>query len=118
MGGRQLLTPRDETGRSQDVVKGEELADRRVRNFASHLRMDQHGIELRGEDDLTVDLTEKQGLFPGAVARQEQPALVFVPKGKSEHAVEAIEALHIPALVSGENDLGIAACTKTNPAGL
>ena len=118
MGGRQLLNPRDETGRSQDVVKAEKLADRRVRDFASHLRMDQHGIELRGEDDPTVDLTEKQGLFPGAVARQEQPVLVFVPKGKSEHAIEAVEALHIPSLVSRENDLRIAACTKAGPSGL
>src|SRR5215831_7325242 len=117
MGGRQLLNPRDEAGRSQDVVKGEELADRRVRDVASHLRMDQHGIELRGEDDPATDLTEKQGLFSGAVARQEQSVLVFVPKGKSEHAVKAIEALHIPSLVGRENDLRIAACTKADPRG-
>src|SRR5215470_17032876 len=75
-----------------DIARGEKFRQDIPIEFRTHRIRRQDRLDLRGEDDLVTGNGVVERLDAEAVAREQQPAAVFVPYREGEHSLKLLDA--------------------------
>src|SRR3546814_7412861 len=106
MTGGQLLDARDDAIVVGHVTEGEEILDRGQVRFLPQQRIAEQSLEFRRERHRSVGQAHiVERLYPQPVAREEQAAALMIVDRKSEHAVEAQQAVRSEEHTSGLQSL-------------
>ena len=91
-----------------DVVEAEEGGEGGAVDGGGEAGEAIEAFQFGAEDEGVADPAIVEGFFAEAVAAEVQDALLFVPEGEGEHAVEALGGgVDAPLDEGGEHDLGV-----------
>jgi hypothetical protein len=96
----------------EQVLEREVLQQVLWRDTGAKGRVLDERLDLRTEQQVVAGARPVQRLDPVSIAGDEERALVAIPDGEGEHAVEALDAARAPLAVGEQHDLGVGVRAK------
>ena len=89
--GGQLANVAEDGARRRHILMGQIAREARQVESATHGRMLEEGLQLRGEDELVGQVGIVERLDPQAVTRQQQRAGRLIPDRNGKHTLQTIQ---------------------------